>query len=167
MSIKSKVFIQTLNKTQDSHNISFSFDFNNKKTKKSSGQIAPRMIYPPSWLGLNFYMIPPNTINPLKHGRFSDPFFKVLWEGGKTKFLDSFFHEGIRNKKVCKVKNFQVWVSHTKTGKQSLSYFLWSCPGSRIRAVGRQRSRRHSPSRSRKRVVPTFKVWDFGISILT
>ena len=23
-----------------------------------------------------------------------------------------FFHRGIRNKKVCKVKNFQVWVPH-------------------------------------------------------
>ena len=27
-------------------------------------------------------------LDPLKHGRFSDPFFKVLWEGGKTKFID-------------------------------------------------------------------------------
>ena len=34
------------------------------------------------------------------HGRFSDPYCKVL----------IFFHRGIRNKKVCKVKNFQVWV---------------------------------------------------------
>ena len=32
-----------------------------------------------------------NGINPLTHG----------W----------FFHMGIRNKKVCKVKNFQVWVT--------------------------------------------------------
>ena len=44
--------------------------------------------------------------NPLTQGRFSDPYFKVLWEGGKTKFLDFFYHRGIRNKKVCKVKNF-------------------------------------------------------------
>ena len=50
--------------------------------------------------------------NPLGYGRFSDPYFKVLWEGGKTKFLDFFCHRGIRNKKVCKVKNFQVWVPH-------------------------------------------------------
>ena len=33
-------------------------------------------------------------------------------EWGKTKFLDFFFHRGIRNKKVCKVKNFQVWMPH-------------------------------------------------------
>ena len=32
-----------------------------------------------------------NSLNPLIHGRFSDPYFKVLWEGGKTKFLDFFF----------------------------------------------------------------------------
>ena len=28
--------------------------------------------------------------NPLGHGRFSNPYFKVLREGGKTKFLDFF-----------------------------------------------------------------------------
>ena len=34
MPIKSKVFIQTLQKSQDSHKISFAFEFNNKNTKK-------------------------------------------------------------------------------------------------------------------------------------
>ena len=27
-------------------------------------------------------------LNPLTHGQFSDPYFKVLREGGKIKFLD-------------------------------------------------------------------------------
>ena len=30
------------------------------------------------------------NLNPLNHGRFSDPYLKVLWEGGKNKFLDFF-----------------------------------------------------------------------------
>ena len=47
---------------------------------------------------------------PLTHGWFSDPYFKVLWEGVTT-FLFYFFHLGIRNKRFCKVKNFQVWVA--------------------------------------------------------
>ena len=34
MPIKSKVFIQTLQKSQDRHKISFAFEFNNKNTKK-------------------------------------------------------------------------------------------------------------------------------------
>ena len=34
MSIKSKVFIQTLQKSQDRHKSSFAFEFNNKNTKK-------------------------------------------------------------------------------------------------------------------------------------
>ena len=50
------------------------------------------------------------SINPLTHGRFSDPYFKVLWEGVKLNF-EIFFHRGIRNKKFCKVKNVQVWVA--------------------------------------------------------
>ena len=60
-----------------------------------------------------------HILNPLKHGRFSDLYFKVLWEGVKTKFLDFFFHRGIRNKKVCKVKNFQVWVLHDNFEQQA------------------------------------------------
>ena len=35
LGIRSKVFIQTFKKSQDRHNISFSFEFNNKNTKKS------------------------------------------------------------------------------------------------------------------------------------
>ena len=34
MPIKSKVFIQTLQKSQDRHKISFAFEFNDKNTKK-------------------------------------------------------------------------------------------------------------------------------------
>ena len=34
---------------------------------------------------------PPGKLNPLTHGRFSDPYFKVLSEGDKTKFLDFLF----------------------------------------------------------------------------
>ena len=34
MPIKSKVLIQTLQKSQDRHEISFAFEFNNKNTKK-------------------------------------------------------------------------------------------------------------------------------------
>ena len=30
------------------------------------------------------------SINPLGYGRFSDQYFKVLWEEGNTKFLDFF-----------------------------------------------------------------------------
>ena len=41
-------------------------------------------------------------INPLEHGLFLDRYFKKHWGG--RKLLD------IRNKKVCKLKNFQVWV---------------------------------------------------------
>ena len=51
-----------------------------------------------------------SSVNPLGYGRFSNPYFKVLWEGGRTKFLVFFFfYRGISNKKACKVKNFQVW----------------------------------------------------------
>ena len=35
---------------------------------------------------------------------------KSALRGGKTKFVD-FFHRSIRNKKLGKVKNFQVWVA--------------------------------------------------------
>ena len=55
----------------------------------------------PEYLGTHW-----TDFDRLIHGRFSDPYFKVLWEGGKTKF----FHRGILNKKACKVENFQVWV---------------------------------------------------------
>ena len=37
MPIKSKVFIQTLQKSQDRHKISFAFGFNNKNIKKVFG----------------------------------------------------------------------------------------------------------------------------------
>ena len=36
---------------------------------------------------------------------------KCSERGVKLNFM-IFFHRGIRNKKVCKVKNFQVWVPH-------------------------------------------------------
>ena len=46
--LKSKVFVQTLQKSQDRHKISFAFEINNKNTKKVfitaflwSGQICP------------------------------------------------------------------------------------------------------------------------------
>ena len=41
----------------------------------------------------------------LKNGRFLDPYFKVLGEG-VTLILQIFF---IRNKKFCKVTNFQIF----------------------------------------------------------
>ena len=60
MPLKSKVFIQTLQKSQERHKISFAFEFNNKNTKKVFGHICPRppptqlsWIYPPLQLGLN------------------------------------------------------------------------------------------------------------------
>ena len=46
MPIKSKVFIQKLQKSQDRHKIRFAFEFNNKNTKKVFGANLP----------------PPNTI---------------------------------------------------------------------------------------------------------
>ena len=58
MPIKSKVFIQTLQKLQDRHKISFAFEFNNKNTKKSSGQICPP---PPNTIKVDLPP-PPNTI---------------------------------------------------------------------------------------------------------
>ena len=61
MPIKSKVFIQTLKKSQDSHKMSVAFEFNEKTPKKSLGQICPppppiqlRWIYPPIQLGLRY-----------------------------------------------------------------------------------------------------------------
>ena len=41
MPIKSKGFIQTLQKSQDRQNISFAFEFNNKNTKKVFGANLP------------------------------------------------------------------------------------------------------------------------------
>ena len=60
MPIKSKVFIQTLQKSQDRHKISFAIEFNNKNTKKVFGsnlrpplpQIQLSWIYPQIQLGL-------------------------------------------------------------------------------------------------------------------
>ena len=57
MPIKSKVFIQTLQKSQDRYNISFAFEFNNKNTKKVFGQICP----PPQKKTIKLDL-PPNTI---------------------------------------------------------------------------------------------------------
>ena len=57
MPIKSKVFIRTLQKSQDRHEISFAFEFNNKNTKKvfviavfGWGRFAP----PPHTIKLDF-----------------------------------------------------------------------------------------------------------------
>ena len=55
MPIKSKVFIQTLQKSQDRHKISFAFEFNNKNIKKVFGQICP----PPDTIQLD---LPPDII---------------------------------------------------------------------------------------------------------
>ena len=41
MHIKSKVFIQTLQKSHARHQISFAFEFNNKNTKKVFGANLP------------------------------------------------------------------------------------------------------------------------------
>ena len=61
MPIKSKVFIQTLQKSQDRHKISFAFEFNNKNTKKVFGANLP----PPNTIKLD---LPPNTIR-VKEGK--------------------------------------------------------------------------------------------------
>ena len=55
MPIKLKVFIQTLQKSQDRHKIGFAFEFNNKTSKKSLGQICP----PPDTIKLD---LPPDLI---------------------------------------------------------------------------------------------------------
>ena len=55
MPIKSKVFIQTLQKSQDRHRISVAFEFNNKNTKQVFGANLP----PPNIIKLD---LPTNTI---------------------------------------------------------------------------------------------------------
>ena len=45
--------------------------------------------------------------NPLTQGRFSDPYFKVLWEGGKTKFLDFFFIRASATKRFARSRIFK------------------------------------------------------------
>ena len=45
------------------------------------------------------------TLSPM--AGFQSPNFKVLWEGGKTKFLEFFFHRGIRNKGFARSKIFR------------------------------------------------------------
>ena len=55
MPLKSKLFIQTLQKSQDRHEISFSFEFNNKNIKKVFGANLP----PPCYNSAGFY---PDTI---------------------------------------------------------------------------------------------------------
>ena len=56
MPIKSKVFIQTLQKSQERHEISFAFEFNNENTVKVFGANLP----PPNTIKLD---LPPNTIS--------------------------------------------------------------------------------------------------------
>ena len=48
-----------------------------------------------------------HKFNPLTHGRFSDPHFKVLWEGGKTKFLDFFFIGASATKRFARSRIFR------------------------------------------------------------
>ena len=55
MPIKSKVFIQTLQKSQDRHKISFAFEFKNKNTRKVFEANLP----PPNTIKLD---LPPDTI---------------------------------------------------------------------------------------------------------
>ena len=62
MPIKSKVFIQIVQKSQNRHEISFAIEFNNKNTKKvfvieffGRGRFPP----PPNTIKLN---LPPNAI---------------------------------------------------------------------------------------------------------
>ena len=50
LKIRLKVFIQMLQKSHDRHKISFAFEFNNKTSKKSLGQICP----PPDTIKLGF-----------------------------------------------------------------------------------------------------------------
>ena len=40
--------------------------------------------------------------NPLTHGQFSETYFNVLWEGGKTKFLDFFFIAAFATKRFAR-----------------------------------------------------------------
>ena len=57
MPIKLKVFIQTVQKLQDRHKISFSFEFNNKNTKKSLRNcvfLDRADLPPPNTIKLNF-----------------------------------------------------------------------------------------------------------------
>ena len=49
-----------------------------------------------------------DVCNPLMHGRFSDPYFKVLCEGVKLDLKQ--IHMGIYNKKFWNVKNFPLLV---------------------------------------------------------
>ena len=51
------------------------------------------------WNYLNIWALIFRTFrfNPLLHGRFSDPYFKALWEGLQLNF---FLHMGIRYKKI-------------------------------------------------------------------
>ena len=56
MPIKAKGVIQTLQRSQDRHKISFAFEFKNKNTKKLFGANLP----PPNTIKLD---LPPNTIS--------------------------------------------------------------------------------------------------------
>ena len=77
-----KVFIHTLQKSQDTHKISFSFEFNNKNIKKVVGANLPPP--PPDTIQLD---LPPDTIRVNKLIQ-SDRIFplnkraKVYWGGG-------------------------------------------------------------------------------------
>ena len=47
------------------------------------------------------------SFNPLTHGRFADPYFKVLWAEGKTKFLDFFFIGASATKRCARSRIFR------------------------------------------------------------
>ena len=50
-------------------------------------------------------------IKPLVHRRFLDRYFKVLWEEVKLNLKIFSFIGASATKKVCKVKNVQVWIA--------------------------------------------------------
>ena len=70
MAIKSKVFVQSLQKTKDRLKISFAFEFNNKNSKKVFGANLP----PPNTIKLD---LSPNTIRV----KFKDYYYlsKQIW----------------------------------------------------------------------------------------
>ena len=75
MPIKSKVFIQTLQKSQNRHKISFAFEINNKNTKK---------VFVIAVFGWGRFAPPPNTIK-LDFRKSRETVFIALRTRGKDK----------------------------------------------------------------------------------
>ena len=65
---------------------------------------------------LDYHLVYIYIVKPLGYGRFSE-------RGVELHFL-IFFHRGIRNKKVCKVKKFQVLVPHDNFEYQAKTHGL-------------------------------------------